>query len=46
MLQYPETQRKAQEEIDSLLGRQGRLPSLSDRESLPYTTALVREVFR
>lgn len=45
MLQYPEAQRRAQDEIDVLL-RQARLPTLNDREALPYITALVREVFR
>ncbi|KIP08000.1 hypothetical protein PHLGIDRAFT_105055 [Phlebiopsis gigantea 11061_1 CR5-6] len=45
MLQYPEAQRQAQKELDTLLS-QGRLPTVNDRASLPYTTALVREVFR
>ena len=44
MVLCPEVQRKAQEELDSEL--QGALPTLEDRERLPYTTALVKEVFR
>ncbi|KZV72777.1 cytochrome P450 [Peniophora sp. CONT] len=44
MVLYPEAQRKAQEELDRVL--RGALPTLSDRESLPYTMALVKEVFR
>lgn len=45
MLQNPGAQRRAHEELDCALGR-ARLPQLEDRESLPYVTALVREVFR
>ncbi|VDB88744.1 unnamed protein product [Peniophora sp. CBMAI 1063] len=44
MLLYPEAQTKAHEEIDRVL--QGALPTLQDRERLPYTMALVKEVFR
>lgn len=45
MLQFPGAQRKAQDELDSILNRT-RLPEIEDRESLPYVTALVKEVFR
>jgi len=45
MTVYPEKQKLAQEEIDQVIGR-NRLPSLQDRESLPYTNALVKEVMR
>ena len=45
MVLYPEVQKKAQEEIDVVVGN-NRLPSFSDRESLPYTNALVLEVLR
>jgi cytochrome P450 len=45
MLAYPEVQKKAQAEIDSLTG--GRyLPSFEDEVSLPYISALVKEVMR
>jgi hypothetical protein len=32
---YPEVQKKAQEEIDAVVGHD-RLPSFEDRERLPY----------
>lgn len=35
MMEYPEAQRKAQEEIDSVVGR-GRTPLLSDSTRMPY----------
>jgi hypothetical protein len=41
---YPEVQKKAQEELDNVLN--GRLPEHSDIESLPYLSALVKEVYR
>lgn len=45
MLAYPEVQRKAQEEIDRVVGN-GRLPTLEDRKNLPYVDAVVNEAFR
>ncbi|KAI0353717.1 cytochrome P450 [Trametes cingulata] len=45
MLKYPDVQRKAQEEIDRVVGRT-RLPSAADRAALPYTEALIMEVMR
>ncbi|KAE8146925.1 cytochrome P450 [Aspergillus avenaceus] len=44
MALYPEVQRKAQEEIDRVVGE--RLPEFSDRESLPYIEAMVKELLR
>lgn len=41
----PEVQRKAQEEIDRVIGKD-RLPTLADRPSLPYIDAIVKEVLR
>ena len=38
----PEVQRKAQEEIDRVVGM-SRLPTFSDRENLPYVDAIVKE---
>lgn len=38
-------QRKAQQEIDTVVGRD-RLPNFDDWPSLPYTEALLREIFR
>ncbi|KAJ3572617.1 hypothetical protein NP233_g2968 [Leucocoprinus birnbaumii] len=44
MRMYPEVQRKAQAELDSVL--QGRLPEFSDRSSLPYINAMAKETHR
>ncbi|KAJ7065511.1 cytochrome P450 [Mycena amicta] len=45
MLAYPEVQKKAQDELDTVLGH-GNLPTFEDEPSLPYVTALVKEVLR
>ena len=45
MVIHPEVQRKAQEEIDRVIGG-SRLPTLADQPNLPYVDALVKEVFR
>ncbi|KAK0239655.1 cytochrome P450 [Armillaria nabsnona] len=45
MVLYPDVQSKARREIDTVIG-QGRLPDFSDRGSLPYVDAVVREVLR
>ena len=45
MMLFPDIQRKAQEEIDMVVGTD-RLPSFDDRASLPYVDAIVKEVFR
>jgi cytochrome P450 len=45
MVLYPDAQRKAQEEIDRVVGTD-RFPLISDRERLPYVTALFKEVLR
>ena len=44
MVCYPEVQKEAQAELDEVLD--GRLPEHSDLLSLPYLSALVKEVFR
>ena len=44
MICYPDVQKEAQAELDKLLN--GRLPEHSDIASLPYLSALVREVYR
>jgi hypothetical protein len=45
MTLHPEVQRKAQEEIDRVVGND-RLPSFADRQQLPYVDAIAKEVFR
>ncbi|KAG1855572.1 cytochrome P450 [Suillus subluteus] len=45
MVLYPDVQKRAQAEIDSVIGRD-RLPTFEDRASLPYIDAVVRETFR
>ncbi|KAJ3558859.1 hypothetical protein NM688_g676 [Phlebia brevispora] len=45
MVLYPDVMRKAQAHIDAIVGRD-RLPSFSDRESLPYIDAIVKETHR
>jgi cytochrome P450 len=45
MTLFPEVQKKAQAEIDAIVGTD-RLPSFADRDSLPYIEALVKEVLR
>ena len=45
MLYYPDVQRKAQEELDRLLGGR-RLPEFKDEESFPYVSAVVKELLR
>lgn len=45
MAQNPDIQKKAQEEIDRIIGSD-RLPTLDDRDSLPYVEAMYREVMR
>ncbi len=42
---YPEVQRKAQAELDRVVGR-GRLPDFDDLESLVYINAIVKEAMR
>ncbi|KAF5319921.1 hypothetical protein D9611_011015 [Ephemerocybe angulata] len=45
MALYPEVQKRAQAEIDDVVGL-GNIPSIEDRDKLPYMTAILREVFR
>jgi cytochrome P450 len=45
MLHHPHVYRKAQEEIDRVLGHE-RLPVLADRGSLPYFEAVLMELYR
>ncbi|KAL7932811.1 cytochrome P450 [Trichoderma chlorosporum] len=45
MTMHPEIQKKAQEEIDRIIGT-SRLPCLKDRANLPYIEAIVKEALR
>lgn len=45
MTLYPEVQKKAQAELDAVIGPD-RLPSFEDKENLPYVSALCSEVMR
>lgn len=45
MLKNPEAQRRAQQEIDQVVG-QDRLPTFEDEHKLPYTQAICVEVLR
>ena len=44
MVCYPEVQKEAQAELDKVLN--GRLPEHSDFSSLPYLSAIIKEVYR
>lgn len=46
MIKFPQVQRKAQEEIDRVVGSCSRLPSFEDQKNLPYVEALITETLR
>jgi len=45
MTMFPEVQKKAQAELDAVVGRE-RLPDFNDHDSLPYIDAVVKEILR
>jgi hypothetical protein len=45
MTLFPDKQRRAQQELDTVVGPD-RLPEFSDRGTLPYIDALLHEVMR
>lgn len=47
MVLYPHTMRKAQAELDAVLGSNGQsIPGFAHMNHLPYCVALTKEVFR
>lgn len=44
MTLHPEAQKRAQAELDTVVG--DRLPTFSDKDDLPFVTAIMKEVFR
>jgi cytochrome P450 len=45
MALYPKVQRKAQAEIDAVIGP-NRLPNYDDQVSLPYINVMIKETMR
>ena len=45
MTMHPDIQKKAQEELDAVIGND-RLPTLADRDSLPYLNTMLKEAIR
>ena len=45
MASYPEVQKRAQAELDTVVGPH-RLPTFADKSNLPYLNALVKECLR
>ncbi|KAI0298155.1 cytochrome P450 [Multifurca ochricompacta] len=45
MIAFPEVQRRAQNELDAVVGR-SRLPTFADAPHLPYVRAIVKEILR
>jgi cytochrome P450 len=45
MVLYPDAQKRAQEEIDSILGHD-RFPHFGDADALPYLKAVLYELLR
>ncbi|KAF8148392.1 cytochrome P450 [Crassisporium funariophilum] len=46
MMLHPEVQKRAQAEVDSIVAKERRLPTVQDRASMPYMDAVVQEVLR
>lgn len=45
MILHPECQKRGQEEIDLVVGKD-RLPMFADKDSLPYVTCIAQEILR
>ncbi len=46
MIRFPEVQKRAQEELDQVVGTGGQLPSIEHRDKLNYVQALTSEILR
>ncbi|KAF4617261.1 hypothetical protein D9613_005667 [Agrocybe pediades] len=46
MIIHPEVQNKAKKELDAVIAKEGRLPTLDDKPSLPYIDCIIQELFR
>jgi cytochrome P450 len=45
MVAFPDSQKRAQAELDAVVGR-ARAPRVADRAALPYVSAMLRELLR
>ena len=45
LMRHPDVQDKVREEINRVIGKE-RLPSLSDKQLMPYTEAVIQEIQR
>jgi cytochrome P450 len=45
MMLYPDIQKRAQAELDSVIGRE-QLPTFDDRPRLPFVDAVCKEILR
>ena len=45
MIRHPEVQRRAQQELDAVVGSD-RIPTFQDRDRLPYVDAVCSEIMR
>lgn len=46
MIMHPRVQKKLQQEVDAFIARENRIPTCSDRPSMPYMEAVLKECFR
>jgi cytochrome P450 len=46
MALHPDTQQRAQDEIDRVPVGKSHLPTIEDQEALPFTMAVMKEVLR
>jgi cytochrome P450 len=46
MMLHPDVQRRAQAEVDRVIAKENRLPTLHDRSHMPYVDAVLQEILR